>query len=126
MSYLVDTHVLLWYMVGDKRISKDFQKKIESRNSTIFISNASLWEIAIKMSIGKLRLRGSMEDLEAYLADKGFQILQFNFGDLSTLQELPFHHQDPFDRMIVAQAKNRSLQVLTNDKIVSKYFRLHM
>ncbi|MCF8459221.1 MAG: type II toxin-antitoxin system VapC family toxin [Flavobacteriales bacterium] len=122
MNYLIDTHVLLWYMVGDRRIGLDVQSKIENTENTIFISNASLWEISIKMSIGKLKLNGSMADLKNYLSEKGLLILEFDFDDLQLLQELPFHHQDPFDRMIVAQAKSKSLQILTNDSLVLMYF----
>jgi PIN domain nuclease of toxin-antitoxin system len=109
-------------MVGDRRIGLDVQSKIENTENTIFISNASLWEISIKMSIGKLKLNGSMADLKNYLSEKGLLILEFDFDDLQLLQELPFHHQDPFDRMIVAQAKSKSLQILTNDSLVLMYF----
>lgn len=122
MNYLIDTHILLWYMVGDKRITRDTQTKIEERNNTIFLSNISLWEIAIKLSIGKLRLKGSLTDLERYLDQKGFMILEFDFRDIETLQTLPFHHQDPFDRLIVSQAKTKSLEIISNDNQVLKYF----
>ena len=67
MNYLIDTHILLWYMIGDKRISIDTQTKIEDDNNSIYLSNASLWEIAIKNSIGKLKLKGSLSDLKNYL-----------------------------------------------------------
>lgn len=109
-------------MVGDKRIPLDTQTKIEDRNNTIFLSNASLWEIAIKLSIGKLKLNGGLTDLEKYLDQKGFMILDFDFRDIETLQTLPFHHQDPFDRLIVSQAKTKSLEIITNDNQVLKYF----
>jgi PIN domain nuclease of toxin-antitoxin system len=76
MSYLIDTHILLWYIVGDKRISSDIQANIEKDNSIIFLSNASFWEISIKVSIGKLKLKGSLSDLKNYLNEKGFKILE--------------------------------------------------
>jgi PIN domain nuclease of toxin-antitoxin system len=85
MNYLIDTHILLWYIVGDKRIENDTQTKIESESNAIFLSNASLWEIAIKVSIGKLKLKGSLIDLQNYLNDKGFKILEFDFEDLHTV-----------------------------------------
>lgn len=122
MSYLIDTHILLWYIAGDRRVERGVQDKIENPGSSIFISNASLWEIAIKVSIGKLKLNGSLHMLEAYLLDKGFEILHYDFNDLETLLHLPFHHQDPFDRLIIAQAKTKSLELITNDRLVSKYF----
>jgi PIN domain nuclease of toxin-antitoxin system len=92
MSYLIDTHILLWYIVGDKRISSDIQANIEKDNSIISLSNASLWEISIKVSIGKLKLKGSLSDLKNYLNEKGFKILEFDFNDLETLVTLPFLH----------------------------------
>jgi PIN domain nuclease of toxin-antitoxin system len=122
MNYLIDTHILLWYIVGDKRIENDTQTKIESESNAIFLSNASLWEIAIKVSIGKLKLKGSLIDLQNYLNDKGFKILEFDFEDLQTLQTLPFHYQDPFDRLIIAQVKTKSFEIITNDSQVQKYF----
>jgi PIN domain nuclease of toxin-antitoxin system len=122
MNYLIDTHILLWYIVGDKRIENDTQTKIESESNAIFLSNASLWEIAIKVSIGKLKLKGSLIDLQNYLNDKGFKILEFDFEDLQTLQTLPFHYQDPFDRLIIAQVKTKSYEIITNDSQVQKYF----
>ncbi|MBT3206875.1 MAG: type II toxin-antitoxin system VapC family toxin [Bacteroidetes bacterium] len=122
MNYLIDTHILLWYIVGDKRIKKDTKIIIEEKSNTIFISNASLWEIAIKVSIGKLKLKVSFKDLENYLKEKEFIILEFDFEDLETLLTLPFHHQDPFDRMIISQVKTKSLEIITNDGIINKYF----
>ncbi len=122
MNYLIDTHILLWYMIGDKRISIDTQTKIEDDNNSIYLSNASLWEIAIKNSIGKLKLKGSLSDLKNYLDEKGFKILEFDFEDLETLQTLPLHHQDPFDRIIISQVKTKSLEIITNDSQVQKYF----
>lgn len=109
-------------MVGDKRIIPDTQTKIEDSNNTIFLSNASLWEIAIKLSIGKLKLKGNLTDLEEYLHQKEFIILGFDFRDIETLQTLPFHHQDPFDRLIISQAKTKALEIITNDNQVLKYF----
>ena len=122
MNYLIDTHILLWYIIGDKRIKKDTKIIIEENSNTIYFSNASLWEIAIKVSIGKLRLKGSLNDLKNYLKEKRFIILEFDFEDLETLLTLPFHHQDPFDRMIVSQAQTKSLEIITNDGIIKKYF----
>jgi PIN domain nuclease of toxin-antitoxin system len=121
MNYLIDTHILLWYMVGDKRISNDTQNKIENKSNTIYLSNASLWEIAVKVSIGKLKLKGSLTDLKDYLIDKGFKLLEFDYDDLETLLTLPFHHQDPFDRLIIAQVKTKALEIITNDPQIKKY-----
>jgi PIN domain nuclease of toxin-antitoxin system len=123
MNYLIDTHILLWYMVGDKRIDHKIQTKIEDEKNTIFLSNASLWEITIKLSIGKLKLKGTLAELKQYLDDKSFKILEFDFEDLETLKNLPFHHQDPFDRLIVAQAKTKNLEIITDDEHVKLYLK---
>ena len=122
MNYLIDTHILLWYITGNKRVSRDTKSKIENDSNSIFLSNASLWEITIKVSIGKLKLKGNLNNLKNYLKEKGIMILEFDFDDLETLQTLPFHHQDPFDRLIIAQVKTRSLEIITNDPQVRKYF----
>lgn len=121
MNHLIDTHILLWYMVGDKRISNDIQNIIEDTSNTIYLSNASLWEITIKVSIVKLKLKGDLAELKDYLLAKGFKIIDFDFDDLQTLLTLPFHHQDPFDRLIIAQSKTKSMKVITNDLQMKKY-----
>ncbi len=122
MNYLIDTHILLWYIAGDIRIKADTRDKIESNNNLVFVSNASLWEIAIKQSIGKLNLNVSLSELFDFLKQKGFEILEYDINDLETLQTLPFHHQDPFDRIIIAQVKTKFLEIITNDTAVMKYF----
>jgi len=122
MNYLIDTHILLWYISGDIRIKADTRDKIESNNNLVFVSNVSLWEIAIKQSIGKLNLNVSLSELFDFLKKKGFVILEYDINDLETLQTLPFHHQDPFDRIIIAQVKTKFLEIITNDSMVMKYF----
>jgi PIN domain nuclease of toxin-antitoxin system len=81
-----------------------------------------LWEIAIKVSIGKLKLKVSLLELKNFLSEKGIFILEFDFHDLEELQNLPFFHQDPFDRLIIAQAKTKNLEIITDDEKVKKYF----
>ena len=122
MKYLIDTHILLWYMVGDRRITRGTRKIIEDDKNVLFLSNVSLWEITIKESIGKLILKGSLKDLKNFLDEKGIKIIEFDIDDLEKLQSLPFHHQDPFDRLIVSQAMTKSLEIITNDKQVEIYF----
>lgn len=122
MNYIIDTHILLWYMEGNSRISTGTQEKIEDASNTILISNASLWEMAVKVSIGKLALNGSLKAVKNYLDEKGFHLLEFDADDLDMLQTLPFHHQDPFERLIVAQTKAKSLEIISDDWQVNKYF----
>jgi PIN domain nuclease of toxin-antitoxin system len=121
MKYLIDTHILLWYIIGDKRINAEIKDIIESNQNSIFLSNASLWEITIKVSIGKLKLKSNLLELKEFLFSKGFTILEFDFEDLETLLNLPFYHQDPFDRLIIAQAKTKKMEMITDDLNVQKY-----
>lgn len=123
MNYLKDTHILLWYIAGDNRIKEEIKLIIEKESNNLFLSNASLWEISIKINIGKLRLNGTLYDLKSFLETKGIIILEFDFDDLSTLQTLPFHHQDPFDRLIISQALTKSLSIITNDPKVKMYIQ---
>jgi len=122
MNYLIDTHILLWYLVGDKRIDIGLPRMIESDRNVIYLSNASMWEIAIKISIGKLKLTVSLPELKDFLISKGFEILEFDFDDLETLLHLPFHHQDPFDRLIAAQGLTKKMDVITDDENLKRYF----
>lgn len=122
MKYLIDTHILLWYIAGNTRISSETIEIIENRANQIFISNASLWEIAIKQSIGKLELSVSLKELFQFMINKNFIILEFDVDDLEMLQQLPFHHQDPFDRIIISQSKTKNLKIITNDNLVLQYF----
>lgn len=78
-------------------------------------------KLRLKVSIGKLKLKGSLTDLKNYLVDKGFILLEFDYDDLETLLTLPFHHQDPFDRLIIAQSKTKDLEIITNDSQIKKY-----
>jgi PIN domain nuclease of toxin-antitoxin system len=81
-----------------------------------------LWEITIKISIGKLKLNGNLSDLKSFLETKGFKIIAFDFEDLETLLSLPQYHSDPFDRLIISQSKSKNLVLISNDVQIQKYF----
>ena len=115
MKYLIDTHILIWFIEGSDRLSQKAQAIITNPANDIYISQASLWEMTIKISIGKLSLSISLSDLELFLSSNQFQILETNFHHYEILQHLPFHHQDPFDRMIISQAKAEDYILITND-----------
>ncbi len=121
MIYLVDTHVLLWYMEDNPRLSRKTVKEIESPENIILLSKASLWEIAIKLSTGKLRLTMPLLELENYLERKSIMQLDFTFKDLDELARLPFYHNDPFDRLVIGQAITRNLTVISDDKKFKLY-----
>ena len=111
----------MWYIQGNTRLSAKTITLINEPQNIIYISKVSLWEIALKMSIGKLALSIPFENLSHFLSDKNFIILDFEFADLSVLKELPFHHTDPFDRLIIAQAINNDLCLISDDSKFAPY-----
>lgn len=121
MIYLIDTHALIWYIAGDRRLKRRAISVIEDKNNTVYISKATLWEMAIKISLGKLALSIPFEDLEVYLEENNFFILDYNFDHLKKLLTLPFHHSDPFDRLIIAQALADDLTIITHDTWFENY-----
>ncbi|MFD1629400.1 type II toxin-antitoxin system VapC family toxin [Pseudopedobacter beijingensis] len=118
---LLDTHTFLWYMFGDASISKTARQIIEGSPASNFISVASLWEVAIKISLGKLILHGSFNNFKELIDDNGFQILPIGFEDVLLITELPFYHRDPFDRIIIAQAINNKLMLISKDSHFAHY-----
>ena len=121
MNSLLDTHTLIWFLNGDKDLSDIAKIKIETNVNGNFVSIVSLWEIAIKISIGKLHLQYSFEKFISRIQMFSFKILPVSTADTLTVSLMPLHHRDPFDRMIIAQAKNNNLQIITKDIIFPKY-----
>ena len=121
MNYLIDTHVLIWHIEGNKNLSKKIISIIENPQAKIFVSNASLWEIAIKASIGKLSLSLPITKFKNFLLENNFTLLEYDFADLEELITLPFHHSDPFDRMMIAQAIVKRLSVISDDEKFKQY-----
>ena len=112
MSFLVDTHVFIWFETGSNRLSPRARALLEDANEAAYLSAASLWEIAIKRRAGKLAFRGSAR---AAAADAGLLELEINGADAETAGEIDWDHRDPFDRMLVAQCLNRNLTLMTAD-----------
>lgn len=109
MNLLLDTHAFLWFMEGSERISKRAREAIESASGVRVLSVASAWEMAIKASLGKLVLAKPLgELLPPLLADGGIELLPIGMADIARVATLPFHHRDPFDRMLAAQRSNAS------------------
>ncbi len=121
MNFLIDTHALIWHIAGNKKIGKNAIDVIEDASNTVFVSKASLWEMAIKISLDKLKLSLPFEALNGYLEENGFSILDYNFDHLTTLLTLPYHHSDPFDRLIIAQAISDALTIITHDNWFASY-----
>lgn len=114
---LVDTHILIWSLEGDERL-RDHHRTIIASESVLWVSVATLWEIAIKQSLGKLK---APEDLPEKLHSTGYRILDITIQHIEMLRILPHHHRDPFDRMLIAQARAEGLTLLTADRNFAAY-----
>ena len=112
---LIDTHALLWYAKGDNRLEPTLRTIIQDSQNQIYASKASLWEITIKVALGKLDVGLSFNEFIDELPRQGFQFLDIDFQDLRILHALPLLHGDPFDRLIIAQAIARSWPVISDD-----------
>jgi PIN domain nuclease of toxin-antitoxin system len=122
MRVLVDTHAFLWDLLDDPRSSRLARQVLKSSEHELVFSLVSLWEIAIKMKIGKLNTVGSSV---AYIRDEmntyGMELLPIRFEHILQLEALPPHHGEPFDRLLVAQAIAESLPILTHDAKIRQY-----
>ena len=122
MKVLVDTHTFIWALEGDPRLSKRAKQILTSDSNELVFSLASLWEIAVKIQIGKLGTLGSSvvyvrDEVEEY----GMEILPIHYSHILALERLPFHHKEPFDRLILAQAVAESLPLLSDDSQFPAY-----
>jgi PIN domain nuclease of toxin-antitoxin system len=99
MRVLIDTHALLWYLQGDTNLSNLALTTIEDKDNDVFVSIVSLWEIAIKVGLGKLELHRPFENLEADLQRLDIKIIPITFPELTIYRSLPLHHRDPFVRV---------------------------
>lgn len=118
MKLLLDTHVVLWWLASPEALAPAALKAIESPTNEVYVSAASLWEMSIKQHLGKLRLPGNPVDV---LASMGFTLLDIRAEHGWRAGDLPAHHKDPFDRMLVAQADIESMVLVTRDTHISKY-----
>jgi len=121
VSLLLDTHAFLWFMAGDARLSGVARRAIEASDGEWWLSTASIWEMAIKSSLRRLMLPARASDYIAEKVQGGLQILAIDWPVAAAVERLPFHHRDPFDRLIIAQAQAERLDVVTKDKVFRKY-----
>ena len=122
MDYLLDTHALLWIVTDDRQLSNKVKKIFLDEQNILFISTASLWEIAIKVSLKRLVLGQSLTDFfYKHVIGNNVRLLEIKLEHLAVLETLEFHHKDPFDRLIICQSIIEKIPILSNDKIFSKY-----
>ena len=121
MRLLLDTHTFLQYYSGSPELSDQARQCLDDTKNDFWVSIASLWEIAIKNSIGKLDLDKSFDDFCKDVVEKGFIFLPVDIVHIIKYTKLPFHHRDPFDRIIVAQAISENLDFVSKDDIMELY-----
>ena len=112
MNLLLDTHVLLWWLDDPILLSKQALAAIKEPDNEVIVSVVSAWEIAIKKALGKLE---APENLKQMIEDAGFVLMPVDYEHVWEVKDLPFHHDDPFDRLLVAQTKVEYLTLVTRD-----------
>ena len=113
MSFLLDTHILLWFLENDSKLSNQVREVITNREYLIFVSAISAWEISIKQSLGKLIAPSNLEEA---LRFSNLEILAMTLAHGIKVADLPMYHKDPFDRMLIAQALVEGLTIITVDQ----------
>ncbi len=125
MKYLLDTHTLLWYFTLDQSLSSKAKKTIEDEENEILVSMVTLWEIAIKSSIGKLSLPNDFRIIIDEITAQDMTILPIGLDDVLAIERMAFledgKHKDPFDRVLIVQAQNNKCTVITKDKMFEHY-----
>ena len=119
-SILLDTHTFIWLSEDDPNLPVSIRDRIEDIDD-VFVSIASFWEISIKLAIGKLSLQSNFDDIEARFTSTRFQLLPISIRDTVQLRQLPLHHKDPFDRILIAQAVNNTLSLASADAAFDAY-----
>lgn len=126
MQLLLDTHTFLWFLEGNKDLSEKARTSIENLENVKFVSIASIWEVAIKLNLGKLKLDVGLQGLKNELLKNNFEILPLDFEHISSLTKLEDIHKDRFDRIIISQAITENLTLISADSNFSAYKSLKL
>jgi len=122
MNLLLDTHVLIWMSSDPERLSPRVRRLLEDETNGVAVSMVSFWEMAIKTSLGKLQLGPDwMRRLQAFMRDNAVTTVPIRSEHCAVLISLPFHHRDPFDRMLVAQSQSENMSLVSRDKSLKQY-----
>jgi PIN domain nuclease of toxin-antitoxin system len=119
MQILLDTHAYLWWLDGGDILSREACDQVSDPQNQVFVSTVSIWEIIIKQSKGKLACEGCPED---FIEPCGFLLLDISLSHMAALRQLPAHHSDPFDRLLIAQATCENLCLMTRDRKIASYY----
>lgn len=122
MKILIDTHIFLWYVTNNKNLNESTKLIINERENIIYLSQASIWEIAIKNSLGKLTFNSPFREfIEEQITVNDFNVLSFNLSHFEQVTKLLFHHRDPFDRIIIAQSISENIPIISYDEMFKFY-----
>ncbi|MBK8743792.1 type II toxin-antitoxin system VapC family toxin [Propionivibrio sp.] len=121
MNLLLDTHVALWAITDSPKLPKTARELIASPRTNVWVSSASIWEIAIKHSLGRGDMPVSGQDALRYFSESGYRRLPIEAEHAAAVEDLPAHHSDPFDRILVAQALLEPMRLMTHDAQVALY-----
>lgn len=121
MTYLLDTNALLWAMENKDLLTEKAREAIIDGENDVYVSIASLWEISIKLSINKLDLTKTLDEIIQEMDRQGMFVLPISLSAIRKVRNMPFHHRDPFDRLIIAQAQADDFTVITKDETFEKY-----
>ena len=119
---LIDTQALLWVQMNHEDVPRLARRELLDSTNELFVSLVSVWEMAIKLSIGKLKIAGKLESfMETAQQDLGIALLPIRLEHVLRVEKMPFHHRDPFDRILIAQAAEEKMKILSNDSKFDKY-----
>ncbi|HET8810287.1 MAG TPA: type II toxin-antitoxin system VapC family toxin [Flavobacteriaceae bacterium] len=121
MDLLLDTHSVIWFITENNQLSTKAKRLIEEPSNICYVSIASFWEMGIKYSLGKLQLNTNLNHIFELIDQSGFTILPIKTSHILMNSTLQFHHRDPFDRLIIAQAKNEGLTLISKDRMFKNY-----
>ncbi len=121
MDILVDTHAIIWFITDHDRLPQPSKVLIASQDNVCYASLASFWEMGIKYSLGRLELKSSLDRIFTLIEESGFTLLPVLPEHILKITDLPFHHKDPFDRLLIAQAQKEDFTILTKDNEFNFY-----
>ncbi len=122
MKYLLDTHTLLWIVTNDPRLSKRAKSLYLNSDNLIFFSIANLWEMTIKISLKKLSIDESLREFtQNHIKGNDIKFLNIELPHILSLENLPYHHRDPFDRLIISQCIHENISILSSDRVFDLY-----
>ncbi len=121
MNFLIDTHVFLWWDSHPEKIPDRALSALEDPDNTIWLSLVSIWEVQIKTQLGKLTLHQPLDILVQQQQQNGIQLLPIKLNHILAIQPLPYHHKDPFDRLLIAQTIAENLTCISADSVFKQY-----